>query len=179
MFKEELLPDRKYYDLRSGANMELFYMGYADPDSEYVTVGAFDENDFSEPFFENAVADFEERTTWKYSGETDIILFNSFFTPRRKVKLDFSNVFNVQLEAAIDSKLIRSGRAFIEEVMRQSRSCAVEDVITRTSDIVFLRNARSSFLSWVMGLVKLKAEDLGNAYNSCVHDISRRELAHS
>ena len=33
-FKEELLPDRGYYNLRSGANIELFYIGYADPDVE-------------------------------------------------------------------------------------------------------------------------------------------------
>ena len=174
VFKEELLLDRKYYDLRSGTNIELFYMGYADPDAEYVTVGDFDDNDFSDQSFESAVSDFEGRTTWKYSGETDIILLNSFFTPQRKVRLDFSNVFTVQLEEAIESKLIRGGRALIEEIMRQSRECAAEDVVTRTSDMVFLRNARSSFLSWVMGLVKLKAEDLGNAYHSCVRDISRR-----
>lgn len=179
VFKDELLPDRKYYDLRSGANIELFYMGYADPEAQYVNAGEFDDNDFSDQSFADAVSDFERRTTWKYSGETDIILLNSFFTPQRKVRLDFSNVFTVQLEAAIDSKLIGSGRVFIEEVMRQSRNCAAEDVVTRTSDIVFLRNARGSFLSWVMGLVKLKAEDLGNAYRSCVRDISRRELAAS
>jgi hypothetical protein len=179
VFKEELLPDRRYYDLRSGTNIELFYMGYGDPDAEYLTIGEFDDNDFSDQSFESAVSDFEGRTTWKYSGETDIILLNSFFSPQRKVRLDFSNVFIVQLETAIDSKLIRSGRAFIEDVMRQSRNCAVEDVVTRTSDVVFLRNARSSFLSWVMGLVKLKAEDLGNAYDSCVRDISRREPAAS
>jgi hypothetical protein len=178
VFKEELLPDRKYYDLRSGANIELFYMGYADPNPEY-RVGAFDENDFSEQSFVNAVDDFESKTTWKYSGGTDIILLNSFFTPELTVRLDFSSVFALQLEEVIHSKLIHSGRAFIEEVMRHSRNCAVEDVIARTSDVVFLRNARSSFLSWVMGLVKLKAEDLGNAYRSCVRDISRRELAAS
>ena len=45
----------------------------------------------------------------------------------------------------------------------------------KVSDIVFLRNARQSFLSWVMGLVKLKAEDLGNASRSCVRDVSRRQ----
>ena len=176
VFKEELLPDRKYYDLRSGTNIEVFYMGYADPDAEYVAVGTFDDNDFSDQSFESAVRDFEGRTTWKYSGETDVILLNSFFSPQRKVRLDFSNVFAIQLEAAIDSKLIRSGRTFIEDVMRQSRECPVEDVVARISDLVFLRNARSTFLSWVMGLVKLKAEDLGNAYRSCVRDISRREL---
>ncbi|HEX6504545.1 MAG TPA: hypothetical protein VF011_15000 [Terriglobales bacterium] len=174
VFKEELLPDRNWYHLRSGTNIEIFYMGYADPDAEHVTAESFDENDFSEQSFESAVSDFEEKTTWKYSGETDIILLNSFFTPQGEVRLDFTNVFALSLETAIDSKLIRSGRAFIEEVIRQSRHCSVEDVVTRTSDVLFLRNARSSFLSWVMGLVKLKADDLGNAYRSCVRDISRR-----
>jgi hypothetical protein len=179
VFKEELLPDRAYYDLRSGTNIELFYMGYADPGAKHVTGGEFDDNDFSDQSFESAVSDFEGLTKWEYSGETDVILLNSFFTPHRKVRLDFTNVFVVHLEKAIDSKLIRSGRTFIEEVMRQSRNCAGEDVVTSTSDGMILRNARSSFLSWVMGLVKLKAEDLGNAYQSCVRDISRRELAAS
>lgn len=175
VFKDELLPDRKYYHLRSGENVELFYMGYADPDAEYVTVGDFDENDFSDESFTSAVSDFEKRTTWKYSGQSDIILLNSFFSPAQKVHLDFSNVFAVQLEDAIESKLIRSGRGFVEEIMRQSRDSDSEDVVAKVSDVVFLKNARQSFLSWVMGLVKLKAEDLGNAYRSCVRDISRRE----
>jgi hypothetical protein len=175
IFKEELLPDRKYYHLRSGENIELFYMGYADPDAEYVNVGDFDENDFSDESFTSALSDFENRTKWKYSGQTDVILLNSFFSPGQKVHLDFSNVFVVQLEDAVESKLIRSGRAFIEEIMRQSRECDTEDVVSKVSDVVFLKNARQSFLSWFMSLIKLKAEDLGNAYKSCVRDISRRE----
>jgi hypothetical protein len=175
IFKDELLPDRNYYHLRSGTNVELFYMGYADPDAEYVTVGDFDENDFSDQSFTSAVSDFEERTTWKYSGRTDLMLLNSFFSPRQQVHLDFSNVFAVQLEDAVESKLINSGRVLIEEIMRQSKDSDTEDVVARISDVVFLRNARQSFLSWLMGLLKLKAEDLGNAYRSCVRDISRRE----
>jgi len=71
--------------------------------------------------------------------------------------------------------LIPSGRTLIEEIMRQSRKTETEDVVMKVSDIVFLRNARQSFLSWVMGLVKLKAEDLGNASRSCVRDVSRRQ----
>jgi hypothetical protein len=175
IFKEELLPDRKYYHLRSGQNIELFYMGYADPDAEFVTVRDFDENDFSDESFTSAVSDFENLTNWKYSGQTDVVLLNSFFSPSEKVHLDFSNAFVVQLEDAVESKLIRGGRAFIEEIIRQSRDCDAEDVVGRVSDVVFLKNARQSFLSWLMGLIKLKAEDLGNAYKSCVRDISRRE----
>ena len=178
-FKEELLPDRGYYNLRSGANIELFYMGYADPDAEYLTVGDFDENDFSDASFVSAVSDFERRTTWKYSGQTDLILLNSFFTPKQNVRLDFSNVFAIQFEEALESKLIKSARALVEEIMRVSREYPSEDVVMKVSDVVFLRNARQSFLSWLMGLLKMKAEDLGNAYRSCVRDVSRREQAAS
>lgn len=152
-------------------------MGFASPDSEYLTVGAFDENDFSDQSFVSAVEDFEKRITWKYSGQTDVILPNSFFSPKQRVYLDFTNVFAIQLEEAIDSRLIRSGRALIEEIMRQSRNADSEDIVIKVSDVVFLRNARQSFLSWVTGLVKLKAEDLGNAYKSCVRDVSRRPAA--
>jgi hypothetical protein len=177
-FKEELLPDQNYYHLRSGANVEIFYMGYANPDAEYITKGVFDENDFSDQSFVSAVEDFEQCTTWKYSGQTDLILLNSFFSPKQHVYLDFTNVFAVQLEEAIDSKLIRSGRALIEEIIHQSREADSQDIVTKVSDVVFLRNARRSFLSWVMGLVKLKAEDMSNAYKSCVRDVSRRAKPH-
>ena len=125
-------------------------MGYANPDEEYLTNGAFDENDFSDQSFVSAVKDFEKRTTWEYSGQTDLILLNSFFSPKQHVHLDFTNVFMIQLEEAIDSKLIRSGRALIEEIMRQSCKTDLEDVVTKVSDVVFLRNARQSFLSWAM-----------------------------
>ena len=175
IFKDELLPDRGYYNLRSGDNVELFYMGYADPDAEYLPVGHFDDNDFSDQSFVSALSDFEKRTTWKYSSQTDVLLLNAFFSHKQNVYLDFSNVFAIQLEEAVDSKLIGSGRGLIEEIMRQSRKCDREDVVMKASDVVFLKNARKTFLSWVVGLVKLKPEDLGNAYRSCVRDISHKE----
>jgi len=174
IFKEELLPDRAYYNLRSGSNIELFYMGYADPDEEYVPVGVFDDNDFSEELFVSAVSDFEKLTTWQYSGATDLILLNSFFSPKRKVYFDFKNVLALQLEAAVERKLISNGGVLIEEIMRQSRYHPSEDVVMRISDVLFLRNGRDAFLTWLMGLVKLKAEDLSNAYKSCVRDVSRK-----
>jgi hypothetical protein len=45
--------------------------------------------------------------------------------------------------------------------VRQPPKADPEDVVRKVSDAVFLRNARHWFLSWVMRLVKLKAEDLG------------------
>jgi hypothetical protein len=177
IFRDELLPDRRYYHLRSGVNVELFYMGYADPDKEYVDVGDFDENDFSDESFVSAVSDFEDRTTWKYSSSTDLLLLNSFFTPRQRVDFDFTNVFAIQFEAAVKTGLIESGRALIEEIMRQSRYFGTEDVVLRTSDVVFLRNASRSFSSWVLGILKLKPEDIENAYRSCVRNISRHTTA--
>jgi hypothetical protein len=176
IFKEELLPDRRYYDLRSGANIELFYMGYADPDDEYLTIDAFDENDFSDASFVSAVSDFEKRTTWKYSGQTDLLLLNSYFTHHQKVGLDFTNALVIQLEEAVGSKLIQSGRGLLELIMRESQHSDAQDAVGKVSDVVFLRNAQKSLVSWALGLVKLKEEDLGNAYRSCVSDISRRVI---
>lgn len=149
IFRDELLPDRGYYNLRSGANIEFFYMGYANPDAEYLSVGHFDDNDFSETFFVSAVEDFEERTSWRYSGQSDLILLNSFFTPKQAVRLDFRNVFAIQLEDAVDSRLIKSGKALLEDVMRTSREYPSEDVVMKISDVVFLRSARQSFLSCI------------------------------
>jgi hypothetical protein len=73
VFKDELLPDQAYYNLRSDKNMELFYMGYA-PSKEQPFKRQFDEHDFDNQSFVGAVGDFEHRTKWSYSGETDLIL---------------------------------------------------------------------------------------------------------
>ncbi len=172
VFKEELLPDREYYNLRSGRNVELFYMGFADPDEEYLPIGVFDDANFSQDSFVSAVEDFESKTKWRYSGATDLILLNSWFSPKGRVYLDFSCVLVLNLEDAIESKLIKSARTLLEEIIRQS-SGSTTDVVMKVSDVVFLRSARNSLLSWVMGLLKLKAEDLGNAYSSCVRDVSQ------
>jgi hypothetical protein len=105
MFAEELLPDRSYYNLRSGANMEIFYMGYADPDERYLPIGVFDDDNFSDESFVSAVADFEKRTKWTYSGQTDIIFLNSFFTAEEKVALDFTSDLNCEAAASYASAL--------------------------------------------------------------------------
>jgi hypothetical protein len=85
VFKEELLPDTQYHSLRSGKKIEFFYMGFADPDEEFLPVGVFDNDNFSQESFVSAVEDFEARTTWRYSGGTDLILLNSWFSPKGQV----------------------------------------------------------------------------------------------
>jgi hypothetical protein len=173
VFKEELLPDREYHNLRSGRNVELFYMGFADPDEEFLPVGVFDDDNFSQESFVSAVEDFESKTEWRYSGATDLMLLNSWFSPKGKVYLDFSCVLALNLEDAIESKLVKSARSLLEEIIRQSSSNPGADVVMKVSDVVFLRSTRNSLLSWAMSLIKLKPEDLGNAYRSCVRDVSR------
>jgi hypothetical protein len=173
VFKEELLPDRGYHNLRSGRNVELFYMGFADPDEEYLPVGVFDDDGFSQESFVSSVDDFESRTEWHYSGATDLILLNSWFSPKGKVYLDFSCVLALTLEEVVESKLVKSARSLIEEIIRQSTANPGTDVVMKVSDAVFLKSARNSLLTWAMGIIKLKPEDLGNAYRSCVRDVSR------
>jgi hypothetical protein len=171
VFKDELLPDQAYYNLRSDKNMELFYMGYA-PSKEQPFKRQFDEHDFDNQSFVGAVGDFEHRTKWSYSGETDLILLNSWLSPEGEASLDFSSVLALNLEQAEDTKLIASARVFLEEIMRQSREQPGQDVVIRSSDILALRSGRTTFFSWIAGLLKLKPEDLGNLYHSCVRDVS-------
>lgn len=46
------------------------------------------------------------------------------------------------------------------KIMRQSRNYPESDVVTKVSDVVFLRNVRKSLASWVAGPFKLKGDDL-------------------
>ena len=173
VIKEELLQDREYQKLRTGRNVELFYMGFADPDEEFLPVGVFDENDFSQESFVSAVQDFESKTSWCYSGGTDLLLLSSWCSPKGNVYLDFSCALVLNLEDAIESKLVKSARSLLEEIIRQSSTSPAADVVMRVSDAVFLRSARKSLMTWAMSLLKLKPEDLENSYRSCVRDVSR------
>ena len=42
VFEDELLPDSSYYNLRSGANIELFYMGFEQRGEEHQHHGELD-----------------------------------------------------------------------------------------------------------------------------------------
>ena len=189
VFRDEFLPDRTYYHLRSSDNVELFYMGFdasssvasAPKDLEEV----FDENRFSDFYFVSAVEDVERRTKWRYSGGTDLIFLNACFAPNKyrtdidgsdfipEVYLDFSAVLALNLEKALDSKLIPSARALIETIMHCSRECPTTDVVLKVSNEVILKTAGRSLFTWFAGLLKLRTEDFSNSFAAGLSDVSR------
>lgn len=184
VFQEEFLHERAYYHLRSGDNVELFYMGYTNssqlPDPSEPSF--FDENGFSDTYFVSALEDIERRTTWKYTGGTDLILLNSCWAPPRhervvyipEVRLDFSATLVLNLERALNAKLIPSGRFLIETIMRRSREYPAQDVVLTVSDEIVLKSAGRSLFEWIASVFKLKVDDLTNVLRGIVTDISKK-----
>jgi hypothetical protein len=166
VMKDELLPNVTYYDLRSGNNIEVFYMGFLET-RRGIHTDSFDFHSFAD-----AIRTSEEGTRWRYSGTTELLLLNSYYC-RWGVHLDFTNVFVIRLEEAIKSGLIKSATALLEEIMRRSRECLDETIVAKVSDAVFMKNAGRSLGVWIASLLKLKIEDFNNAYRSCVQDLSR------
>ena len=87
--------------------------------------------------------------------------------------LDFSAALSLNLEKAVDSKLVPSARFLVESIMRHSPECATRDVVLKISNEVILKNAGRSLFSWFAGLLKIKTEDIGNILAAGLTDIRK------
>lgn len=81
--KNEILPSLEYFHHRSGGNFDFYCCGYGAywPENQYsdqMVVTSIEGVDwlFSQQAFAQVVNSFEERTKWRYSGETELLLLN-------------------------------------------------------------------------------------------------------
>jgi len=170
--KEDILPSLAYFNFRSGEALDMFCIGYTVPQDTMV----FAPENFDQKAFHLAIMEFEERSRWQYSGETDLFLLNAYQyeeAGRKHVDLDFGTVFNVTLENAVKDGLIRSTRQYLEELMRYARDYKGDDLAGKVSDKLFLKKAGGALMNWTLSLLKVSPQDAGNIYRTCVHDYSR------
>jgi hypothetical protein len=80
VMKSDILPGMDYYNHRSGELFEVFVMGYKQKD-DFETDNPTTENWANvlyEPRgFSEAISDVERNTSWRYSGQTDLIFMIS------------------------------------------------------------------------------------------------------
>ena len=170
--KEDILPSLAYFNFRSGDALDMFCVGYTVPEDTML----FAPENFDQKAFQLAILEFEERSSWEYSGETDLLLLNAYQyeeAGRKHVDLDFGSVFKLTLENSVKDGLVRSTRQYLEQLMRHSRNYQGDDLAGRVSDGLFLKKAGDALMNWTLSLFKVSPQDAKNIYGTCVHDYSR------
>jgi hypothetical protein len=136
VIKEDILPNLSEYHLRSGDFLEIFCVGFLETLGEFMPVDPFDANAFL-----RGTDSFEDRTKWRYSGETDLLLLNSYWHPKRKrAVLDFTTVICFTLERVLEEKVIKSVPSFIQDLLRYAKYYKGNNLPFDYSDRMAIRN---------------------------------------
>ncbi|AFL99883.1 hypothetical protein Desde_1464 [Desulfitobacterium dehalogenans ATCC 51507] len=108
-----------YYHHRSGKNVNFYLPGYgaywhnAYPDEEHIVSIEGTRWSFSNTMYAKFIEDFEKESTWKYSGESELILLDC-----HNQKLDYSKILVFHLDAMLQDKTISSVNSFFEKLFR-------------------------------------------------------------
>lgn len=104
-----------YYHHRSGKNVNFYLPGYgaywhnAYPDEEHIVSIEGTRWSFSNTMYAKFIEDFEKESTWKYSGESELILLDC-----HNQKLDYSKILVFHLDAMLQDKTISSVNSFLK-----------------------------------------------------------------
>jgi hypothetical protein len=124
----QILPNLEYYNIRSSNNIHIFFAGYGVdwpdgkyPDQKEVAIVKNNKWFFSSHAFNECLKDFEKRTIWHYSGETDIILTNMSLDPfEERPVLNLDSSISLNLASMINCKTISSVMELFENLFKHT-----------------------------------------------------------
>lgn len=135
--QKEIIPGLDYYFHRSGNIFDFFCAGYADKyfaDSEYEKINLGNlEWGFSNKAFNEVRKEIERVTTWKYSGEVDLILATASYE-NEAVTLDYENAIVMDIDKMIRDEAIESVRRLFEEIIGFVEQNSSDDPLIKYSD---------------------------------------------
>lgn len=117
--KEEIVPSLNYFHHYSGKSIDFYCVGYGaywppgTPAEKVITIDCT-EWLFSSREFSTMVKDLEMKTSWKYSGETELILLDTNLSAPDK--LDFQSAIVCNLEEMRRDKAFSSVRSFFQNI---------------------------------------------------------------
>lgn len=177
--KSVIVPMLEHYHIRSGEFSDYFCGGYgiASDTEEYtdrkcITVIDGDEWFFSAKMFNDFINELEEKTAWKYSGDTELVLATARFdTVLNKPYIDFTDALVCVLETLLKDAAIDSVPSFFESIFRFSKENESGSTY-EFSDLKLLEVGRQSLLDWVLDCLKMKGL-YKQTVSYAVRDISR------
>jgi hypothetical protein len=177
--REEIIPGLRYFHYRSGDNIDFFCAGYRrygpdlEPDEKAVT----DDDPpwvFNLWMYEQFRRQIQQLSSWRYSGEADLLLMNAKFDEgSRDSSVDFTSAIACDLDRMMKDGAIQSVRRFFEDIFQFAETAQMADPTWGFSDEQGLRTAGSSLKRVVLSLLpKHLGDDYRRAEHFAIRDIS-------
>jgi hypothetical protein len=139
--RTHLLPHVEYWNCRSRALVDFFFLGYRGDASsdEHVTPNDREDKGFDEATFVRAIEKFEE-SGWQYSGRPSIVIFESVLRQRnsdghRRAFPNMVSYIEFEIQSAIEDRAIGSVEVFFEKIVRFAKTQAATGSHWRLSDL--------------------------------------------
>jgi hypothetical protein len=175
LFREEIAPDLAYLDYSSAEHLDIFCFGFPDAVGRRADASPVLEHGYSPKAFVDAVREFQERTTWTYSNETDLILLAGVRTEDGGATLDFEHAWTIHLEEAVKTGLIHSASTFIQRAINIAQSADPRSFASSISGTTLCRTVRQSVIAWICKALHLDPKDADRVAATLVRDIRRRK----
>jgi hypothetical protein len=178
----DVIPRLEYLHYRSGENTDLFWAGYhrycALSDIPIKTTVDGILWGFSNAEFNSFRSDIEGRTTWEFSGETDLLLTTARFDQTtNKPYLDFSETLVCDLDEMIRRGAITSVSRFLEDVFRFGDTNPSSEVYD-FSDLKFIEKTKHTLLNWFLDRIHMR-EYFERTAPFAIRDISKTICDHT
>jgi hypothetical protein len=179
--KSEIIPQLADWHHRSGNHIDFFFAGYTYPHEllpGFITVPVPGRGEwlYSSQLFDKFRREIEGQTRWKYSGESDLLLTNTFFDKASdQATLDFASTIVCQLDQMKEDKAILSVGRFFESVFRFAESANDLDPCWGFSDSQGLAVAGSALKRVALSLLPKNLDaDFKKAEHFAIRDVARQ-----
>lgn len=172
--KNEILPNLKYFDLRSGKYIDFTFPGWIEVDNRGKKWA------FQNKAFIRCCDVISAETTWKYSGGIDLLLFTTRRIPRRwaihdDLDVDFSGSMNIPIHQLVQKHLVEGVDVLFERIFSFAKNYEGSDPILGISIQEARVSAIRAFVDAILSYLLPKAalDRLDYAKNFVVQDIAR------
>ena len=144
LVRDDIVPQLDYWHHRSGTAVDFVCLGFSERSDETP-----DGRGFSQ-----IVRLFEQHFDWKYSGQTDLLVFNGRYHARsREAIFDLSQVVAMTLEQALETRAIGSVSSLMEAMFRAAAQHDGDNPAWAFSDAQGARLAGSGIKRFLLSLL--------------------------
>lgn len=181
--KSQITEHLGYYHERTGKDVDVYCCGYGGgwPPGEYPDQDPVAKVNgltwyFSNKAFNELREEIEAKTSWQYSGRSDLMLLGAGAGHDGEVTLGYSCALVCQLEQLIEDQAITSVENFMEEISRFARKHQGTNAVWNFSDHQGGRIAISAFKNAILDVLPQRLrQTYSQAEHMAVRDISRRK----
>lgn len=171
--KSEIIDYLPFFHVRSGEEVNFFCAGYGaywppehHADQKAVACIGGVNWLFSNEAFVSIIQELERESKWRYSGETELLLFPAVNAPGAGIEFDYQSGIVCNLERMSFDEAFTSVRSFFEDVFRFAKQQGYGNTLWAFSDSRGTRVAGSVLRDSILSILP---EELRKAYNKARH----------